>query len=121
VHLLVVDNVIAVEINKWYAAKNWLSWALCRTGYQGPYVGIAYQGPFVGDNPGALLDAAIARTCRLSIYETYPIIYGQNVFSFYDWGHMYYFERAGTSNDSVQQQAACSPNRTNAMLLAESG
>jgi len=30
VHLLVVDDVIAVEINKWYAAKNWLSWALCR-------------------------------------------------------------------------------------------
>lgn len=25
-----------------------------------PYVGIGYQGPFVGDDPGALLDAAIA-------------------------------------------------------------
>ncbi len=92
-----------------------------KIGYHGPYVGIGYQGPFVSDNPRALLDAAIARTCRLRIYETYPILYGQNVFSFYDWGHMYYFERAGTSNDSLQQQAACSPNRTNAMLLAESG
>ena len=43
------------------------------------------------------LHATIARTCRASLYEAYPILYGQNVFSFYTSYHIHCFEQTGLS------------------------
>lgn len=41
------------------------------------------------------LDAGITRTCRAAVYETYPILYGQNVFSFAEREDMQYFQFKG--------------------------
>lgn len=98
-HLLVLNDAIVVEINTWIIAPDWMSWGLGCIPNQHCHVSVGYQGPFVGDNREPLLDAAMARTCRLSVYEAYPILYGQNVFSFHDSGDMHKFERAGTLVD----------------------
>ncbi|KAL8816523.1 MAG: hypothetical protein Q9191_008316, partial [Dirinaria sp. TL-2023a] len=41
------------------------------------------------------LDVALVRTCRASVYETYPILYGQNVFSFARPQEMHRFQFQG--------------------------
>jgi hypothetical protein len=53
----------------------------------GLVVGLADQheifGDFsIGDKLAAGLHGAVARACRACVYETYPILYGQNIFSF---------------------------------------
>jgi len=84
--LLAADEVIAVEIDEQYAAEDH---------------DIGYQGPYIGPNREAALDATIARTCRLSVYETYPILCGRNIFAFSGWRQMHYFETIGTPSDLV--------------------
>lgn len=49
----------------------------------------------VGDKQAAGLHAGIARTCRAILYETYPILYGCNVFEFWLPHHIRGFERTG--------------------------
>jgi len=36
----------------------------------------------IGDKLAAGLHGAVARACRACVYETYPDLYGQNIFSF---------------------------------------
>lgn len=98
-HLLVVNDAIVVEINTWIIAPEKISWGLGCIPYQHFHASIGYQGPFIGDNREPLLDAVMARTCRLSVYEAYPILYEQNIFSFHDSEDMHCFERAGTFAD----------------------
>lgn len=84
--LLVADEVIAVGIDEQYAAEEH---------------DIGYQGPYEDFNRETVLHGTIARTCRLSVYESYPILYGGNVFLFSDRGQMYWFEIMGMTSDLV--------------------
>ena len=62
---------------------------------------------FVDTKHPVRLCAAIIRTCRACAYETYPILYGQNVFAFYDSLEIENFDSLGlgTSNFCVIEKA----------------
>ena len=55
---------------------------------------------FVDTKHPTRLCAAIIRTCRACAYETYPILYGQNVFAFGDSLEIENFDSLGLSTSS---------------------
>ena len=85
-YLLVVEREIKVDIDNEYAPEKQEK--------------IGYAGPYIGND--AELDATFSRTCRLTVYETYPILYGENVFAFSDWGQTRCFEVTGKPSHVVQ-------------------
>jgi len=49
----------------------------------------------IGDKLAAGLHGAVVRTCRACVYETYPILYGQNRFLFGRYQEFDYFKLGG--------------------------